>query len=323
MEATNYVIDCENSPLDREKALELLDSIGFVVFRNFLPQEAVEYAVKEVDNYSKHPAVAGVPGYNKVDYPKKVFSPFIIGGPVVDLLLNTEVIDVIEAYMESDCILAETFIKIDEGVGYEYFPLHSDFAIGWTKSATNESAPTVTAEQLKDPLGVGGMICLHDTTEGAFFYSAGTHKMMSSHGQEIENYPPDERKEIERSKTRIHGKCGDLVLFDDRGFHGPPQPSYSQRRIILVDYFRVKTFGFRQVTPMPVMTSDLGGLSEKQMRVLGAGAEYMVPPSEYTHTRFSKTAVYKIVGKIVEYAYLMPHIRRKLSQFRNSLLGRS
>jgi len=225
------------------------------------------------------------------------------------MMLNETAIDIMERYMESECILAETNLKLDAGVNYEYFPMHSDFAAGWRKS--NDQDFSLSEEGMRDPVGVGVAIYLHDTHEGAFTFCDGTHKLMSPHGQKLASYPADMRKSILSKRVRCDGMRGDMVLFDDRGFHGPDHPSRSERLMILLDYFRVKTFGRMQVTPQAVWTSDLGSLSETQLRVLGVGAEYMVPPIDYAKTRYKNTRMYGLVCSLIEKSYLFTHLKNK------------
>ena len=119
----------------------------------------------------------------------------------------------------------------------------------------------LTEESLRDPVGVGGAIYLHDTSDGAFTYCEGTHDYTAVDGPNLSDYPSDIRQRILERRVRCDGQKGDLVIFDDRGFHGPDQPTDADRVVILLDYYRVETHGFTQVSPMPVWTSDLGGLS--------------------------------------------------------------
>ena len=67
------------------------------------------------------PAIAGARGYYKTDYPKRIAMSCDVGGPVVPMLLDPTIIGLIEDYMVSDCILASTAIKQEQGVGYVYF----------------------------------------------------------------------------------------------------------------------------------------------------------------------------------------------------------
>jgi ectoine hydroxylase-related dioxygenase (phytanoyl-CoA dioxygenase family) len=253
-----------------------------------------------------------VPGYWKIDHPKKIFNPFLLGGSVIDLLVDEYVIDLVETYMKSQCVLAEANVKVDEPTPYEYFPLHADFDEGWRKSEDIERK--LTKEELTLPIGVGGAIYLHDVSEGAFSYCTRTHKLLAPRGADFRNYPADEQANILKSWVRIDGKKGDLILFDDRGFHGPAQPSTARRSVILLDYYRVETFGYFQVSPMPIWSSDIGRLSEKQLRVAGAGAEYWIPPEKYMGTRFGQNPIFKVAVKLVENAYLWPHYKQRLKR---------
>lgn len=295
--------------LDTDAVRACLAERGYAVLRNLFAPDLVADAARRIEAYARNPAIAGVPGYTKVDHPKRLFSPFAIGGPLVDLTLDERVFDIVEAYMESECVLAETNVKIDESVGYEYFAIHADFAVGWRKDAIKGTP--LTDDELKFPVGVGGAIYLHDTTEGAFSYCEGTHTLRAPHGQVLAKYPDDERQAILERKVRLEGQAGDFVIFDDRGFHGPDQPSRSQRTVILVDYYRVETFGYMQVSPMAVWTSDLGRLTPRQMRVLGVGADYMIPPEEYMGTRFRRNRMYGLVRFLIEHAYTVDHLKQK------------
>lgn len=310
MPAPPTVFDRRTPDFDSRAVLDCLAGRGFVVLRNMFPAASLDHTVEAAAEFAHAPAIAGVPGYSKVDHPKKLFNPLLLGGKVIDILLNEEVIALIESYMDSECILVETNVKVDEAVDYTYFPLHADFSVGWRKSA--KSAFSLTAEQLDEPVGVGGAVYLHDTTEGAFCYCEGSHKLKAPRGPNLDDYPADERQEIASRRVRVDGRRGDLVLFDDRGFHGPDQPSRARRTVILLDYYRVETFGRVQVSPMPVWSSDIGRLSPTQLRVLGAGADYMVSPMDYTGTRFKNNPLYPLVAKIIENAYLWQHFKQRL-----------
>jgi hypothetical protein len=306
----DYVFDVTRSNYNPASVRESLEERGFAVLRNLFSPEAIAEANRRIEQVAARPAIAGTFGYAKVDHPKRMFSPFLAGGPLVGIVLDERIIDIVEGVMDSPCILAESNVKIDEGVNYTYFPLHADFSAGWSKSRASDFR--LSAEALELPIGIGGAIYLHDTTEGAFSYCEGTHRMMAPKGQALAVYPADEQRAIRAKKVRIDGRAGDFVLFDDRGFHGPDQPSRVQRTVILVDYFRVATFGYTQVSPMPVWTNDLGGLSAKQMRVLGAGAGYMVPPADYTSTRFKKSWAYPVAKRLIENAYLWQHFKQRI-----------
>lgn len=314
------VIDCSSDAFDREAALNSLRDAGCVVLRGLFAEDDLADANRRIDEIAKSPSIAGVPGYTKTDYPKIIFNPFAAGGTLVDLSLDERVIELVEAYMNSTCVLAEANVKIDEPVGYEYFPIHADFAVGWRKSASSEFV--LDAAELQKPIGVGGALYMHETSEGAFCYCVTTHKLLAPHGQSLKTYPESEIKSILSKRVRVDGMAGDLVLFDDRGFHGPDHPSSARRRVVLLDYYRVETFGYTQVSPMPVWTNDLGRLSSTQMRVLGAGADFMVPPAEYMGTRFKNSGAYRSVKFLIENAYLWQHMKQKLKAKLSGVVGR-
>jgi hypothetical protein len=313
----DYVFDVTRSNYNPASVREALEDRGFAVLRNLFAPETIAAANRGISRVAASPAIAGTIGYAKVDYPKRMFSPFVVGGPLVGIVLDERVIDIVEAVMDSPCILAESNVKIDEGVNYTYFPLHADFSAGWSKNRASDFR--LSAEALELPIGIGGAIYLHDTTEGAFCYCEGTHRLRAPRGQALSAYPAEEQRAIRAKKVRIDGLAGDFVLFDDRGFHGPDHPSRVQRTVILVDYFRVATFGYAQVSPFPVWTSDLGGLSAKQMRVLGVGAASMVQPAEYMLTRFRKSWAFPVARRLIDNAYLWQHFKQQVK----AAIGRS
>lgn len=313
--AANFLFDAGEDGFEKAVCASLKEN-GVAVIRGLFDSALVDAAAERIRIHAAHPAIAGVPGYAKVDHPKRLFSPYEIGGPLVDLILDERVIDIVEARMDSDCVLAETNVKIDEGVGYSYFPLHADFAPGWRKSASSEFV--LSAEALEDPVGIGGAVYFHDTVEGAFCYCVGTHALKGVRGTDLGDYPADERADILEHKVRIEGRAGDIVLFDDRGFHGPDQPSRVQRTIVLLDFYRVKTFGHVIVSPAAVWTDDLGRLNERQLRVMGVGATAMVDPYGSMRTRFKRNAMYCVASFLIENAYRWSHAKGKLK----ALLGR-
>ena len=312
MAAEATIFDVKAEAFDADSVVQCMVERGFCILRNLFELPDLDEVEKRTRALMQRPAVAGTLGYSKVDFPKKLINPFQVGGPIVPMMLNEIAIGIMERYMDSKCILAETSIKLDTGVNYEYFPIHSDFAVGWKKRKDQDF--NLSEEGMKDPVGVGIAIYLHDTREGAFTFCEGTHKLLSPHGQKLANYPSEMQESILSKRVRCDGLRGDLVMFDDRGFHGPDHPSKSDRLTILLDYFRVRTFGHMQVTPQAVWTSDLGGLSKTQLRVLGVGAEYMVSPIDYTRTRYKYSRMYGLVCALIDKTYLLTHIKQKLKR---------
>ncbi len=310
MKLEDVLFDVQNRTLDQAAARAALAEHGVLVLRGLFDPERIAEANRRIDAMAAAPAIAGVPGYNKVDHPKKLFSPFACGGPLVEISLDERVIDLVEAHMDSECVLAEANVKIDEPVNYEYFAMHADFMAGWRKGRNAEFV--LTEDALREPIGIGAAVYMHETHEGAFTYCAGSHRLMAPRGPDLDTYPADEQRAVMDTRVRIDGIAGDMVLFDDRGFHGPDQPSRARRRVILLDYYRIKTFGYTQVSPLPIWSNDLGRLTAKQMRVAGAGADFMIPPEAYMGTRFRRSPFYGTVKFMIENAYLWPHMKQKV-----------
>lgn len=310
--AEPVVFDLARDRWNADAMLSHLDQFGFVHIRNLLSPEDAASLAGNARALLERPAVAGTVGYAKVDHPKKLANPFLLRKPFVKLAADKRIIDLVERYMASDCILAEANLKYDSPVGYEYFALHADFGPGWRKTATSE--PVLTAADLEKHVGVGGAFYLHETHSGAFSYSLGTHKLKAHRGQNLSQYPVNEQQQILAAKKRLDGLAGDLILFDDRGFHGPDQPALAERTVILLDYYRVETFGLNQVTPLLAYTADLAGLDAHQMRVLGVGAGEMIAPEQYLLTKFRRTKAYNQCVAIIENAYRSTHLKAKLKQ---------
>jgi hypothetical protein len=311
------VVECPNGRIDRAPVLAALERDGVVVLRGAFARESVDFVAAEAERWLEKPAIAGAPGYWKIDHPKKLLDPCAIGGSVYELIVGEAILDVAEAFLGSECVLAECNLKYDAPVGYGYFPFHTDFFVGWRKK--DGTFPVLDAAALRKPVGLGGAIYLHDTREGAFGYCLGSHKREVPPGwQDIGNVPPAVRKEIESTRVRVDGLKGDIVLFDDRGYHGPDLPMPVSRTVILVDYYSTAVFGRTIVTPYSIWSTDLGRLSARQMHALGAGAGTWGTPWNSLHAKFRRNPFYRAIAAAVENAYFHRHLRARL----RAILGR-
>jgi len=272
------LIDLKTGQNQTQSAVDALKKDGMVILRGLYGDEELDGLNKRFELYFDKPTVSGTVGCAQLSHAKTATSVFTLGGPIVRMLIESRLIDIVQTYMGSNCVLAEATAKRDLGVGYVYFPPHADFHAGWKKSATSEFV--LTQEDMECPVGVGAALYLHDTVEGAFCYSLGSHALKAKHGLHLDGYPPDLKREIVANLVRCDGRKRDMVVFDDRGFHGPDQPSKSDRSAILLDYYREKTFGHIVVTPHPIWSSDLVDMTPEELRVLGVGADYLVPPKK-------------------------------------------
>lgn len=318
--ARDYVFDVTAAGFSMKAAEDHLREHGFIALRNMFPAEKIDYVANAVAEVLKRPAMAGGIGFYQKDYAKKLYDPLLLGGPTVDLVVDERVLDFVDHYTGSECILAELNMKHDLGVNELYFPLHADFADGWNLSRYNPDNVVLKSEDLKRPIAVGAMIYLHDTTQGAFCYCAGSQDLGAPRGANLWEYPEDERKRIASTLVRVEGKKGDLVLFDDRGFHGPEQPVPVSRTVIILDYYNVAMFGRKTKTPFPALLNDLGHLTTRQLHALGLGAGTMIPYPRYHTRQFSGNRHFRPVSRLLAFLYSVDlwkqRLRRKLSWLR-------
>ncbi len=283
---------------------------GIVVLRGLFQKEVLSEIDKNWDLNFKYPSLSGTIGYFRTSHAKAVLPLFLLGKSALKVALEKKVITIIESYMKSKCTLAEANAVWHKPTNYVYFPVHSDFAEGWKKS--DNSKYELSKKDIRSPVGVGAILYLHDTKAGAFKYSLGSHKLFSKYGQHLKNYPERMRETINNNTVICTGKKGDLILFDDRGFHGPDQPSKKDRSVLLLDYYRNKTFGHVLVTPHIIKITDISFLDATQLRVLGLGAKEMVKREEYVSTRFKNNYFYKALAWCIDNAYFYTHVKALL-----------
>lgn len=317
-----YVLDTKGSNFTWASVGEALGRDGVVVLRNLIAADAVDAVAASASRVLAKPALLGSVGYYRKGYTKRMYDPLLLGSPTPDVVLDNHILDVVTEYVGGECWLAECTLKHDEGSDELYFPMHSDFTAGstWTQ---REGNPVISAELMQKRFCVGAMMYLHDTTDGAFCYAIGTHALGAPHGSSLNRYPQPLQSEIEAALVRIEGCKGDVVLFDDRGFHGPEQPVTVPRTVLIWDFYERKAFKDRTKTPIPVLPTDLGRLSQRQLSWLGIGADGPMIPYDLYHMRgFDKTPHYRTVRRIIELLQRWDMLKVKLRRIRNRLLPR-
>ncbi len=293
-----------------EFSIQSLEKDGVVILRGLFEDKLFDQLNANWKVYFNKPSISGVVGYYRNSHPKAVVPAFLLGKPSLRIALEKKIISIIEGYMKSECTLAEANAVWHKSTSYVYFPLHSDFSLGWKK--TKKMDFEVSISDLTVPLGVGAMYYMHDTREGSFKYSLGSHKLESSYGQHFKDYPLKLKKIILKNIVKCMGKKGDLILFDDRGFHGPDQPSKKDRSVLLLDYYRDKTFGSVVVTPHLTNITDLNILDSKQLKVLGLNSSFLVDPQDYDKTRFKNNYFYNLLSILVDKSYMFRHLKNIL-----------
>lgn len=310
------IIDSQATPDLNEKACAALTTAGVVVLRDLFSASAIQTLTAASHELVQKPSIGGSSGYYAKDCTKRLFDPLLMGKEAVDVVTNKTLIGACEYYLGSDVILSEVFGKFDLGINDVYFPVHRDFFTGMHIGG-NQSAP-VTEELMAKPFAVGAILYLDDTDEGAFCYALGSQNHPSEHGSRLKTYPKSVQREIKKSMVPIKGKVGDVVLFDDRGFHGPDQPTHAQRLVIIFDYFSTKALGRVMKSPPPVLLNSLSHLDDHQLLVLGKDAEVLIDYENHHTRQYSRHQFYEPVSYLIELGFRYERFRRKL---RNRVRG--
>jgi len=282
----NYVVE-STSKMYKQEGLEILKNHGFVVLRNFVPKNVLSDLNKSIDKVLKGPSISGSVGYYMKDANKKIFDGLLLGESSVQIVSNMKVIDFIETYLSCEVLLTEIFMKKDLGNNKIYFPYHC------------HTGSDLVDIKKQVPFGCGALFYTHDTDEGAFCFSPGTHKLDFPYGDNPHKYPESLRFEILSGMRRVSGLAGDVVIFDERGFHGPEQPVCTERIALLYGY-QGKIFSNNTTrNPAPMIPSDLKGLTDKQLDVLGLNSDCRVPYFEYHIRKYDNHGSYNKMKKVL------------------------
>lgn len=296
--------------VDTQEVVRALGEDGVAILRGLVPAQSLAAIDNRIKEHMEQPELAGVQGYWKADHPKVIQKATTVGGPLMPLLVDPRVTEIVEAVFGAPCVLGEATVKIDQPTSYAYFPMHRDFMVGWKKSA--DSTKTLKLDDLEKMPGINCVYYLHDTRDGALQYVMGSHKNEYFEIGRYSALPAKKRTALQENTVLCAGLAGDMVIFNSLGFHGPAQPSRSPRTAILLEYYNTLIFGHTQVSPMPLWSCDLAGLSPKQMFILGAGAEHMVSAKDYTYTRFKRSKLYRLANFVVRNGFLIDHFKNNL-----------
>ncbi len=282
MESFNKYIDV-NSKNWLESALLDLKKDGVIVLRGIERKANLEKINEKVDYILKNPSVLGSIGYFQKDHNKKIYDGFLLGKEVVDFVANKSVIKLIESYLEDEIILNEMMLKNDLGNGTQYFPYHRH-------TGRDVEGPKDKA------FGCGAILYLHDTEIGAFCYALKSHTLEIEENPESNLSRHEKKEEIKKNLRRINGNMGDLVIFDERGFHGPEQPVKTPRTVILYGFQSKLLTSNKSRTGIPVVISDLVNLDLHQLNSIGVGGGTR---SEYENYHARKSVIHSKKYKLL------------------------
>ncbi len=302
------------SLLDKKTLNKTFQDYGVVLIKDFFEKKSLDMFIKESNDFLEDPMINGNFGFFKVDYPKKFVDPFQMSLNSKLFCLNEKLINVVENLMKSNCILSEATVKFDKSTSYEYFGPHNDYVEGTKRSKYFDKI--VSKSMINSVLAIGGIHYLHDCDEGSFYYLTKSHKFKAKKGQILDQYPTEVIAELEKGRVKLDGAKGDLILFDDRGFHGPSQPSKKDRLVLLLDWFNEKSWnGKFQMRPFTILSNEIDKFSKKQTRVMGVGSKSMENlPDYHIYSKFrkKKKKTFALIKKIIEYSFYTDHIAKNI-----------
>ena len=166
------------------------------------------------------------------------------------------------------------------------------------------------------PFGCGSMVYLHDTHDGAFCYSLYSHKLIFTRGDTASLNNHGAKNELRANLHKIVGKAGDVVIFDERGFHGPEQPTETERKVLLFGYQSRVATANRSRTGIPVIISDLDNLNQRQRESIGVGGGTRSAYENY-HARSSilRTKKYKMLTTFIQWTLRFEISLNKVKNF--------
>ncbi|OUX17156.1 MAG: hypothetical protein CBE11_00255 [Rickettsiales bacterium TMED251] len=324
-----------NEKFNYSKANDYFEENGFLLLRGLTNKDSVKNLSLRVENIFTLPSAGGAFGFSKKDhYRKYIYPPLAMGKPVYEIVLNKKLIKVVENYIGSEPIISELHIKKDDPVPNVYFPLHVDIYPGWTQGEDNNinlnNKTPVKPKYMKNKLGVGCLIYLDDCglDRGNFMFSKGTQKNIYLKGGKLEDYSDKEKKDILDNIVHLNGKAGDVVLFDDRGWHGPNQPAKKSRSVIEVDFTNAKFFGRWQKVDLQVPISSMEYLDQKQIRVLGKGAKALYNSNtlnykQYKVQGFNRSPFYKLVVMLINNGFIIQYVKDLIKHYFAKILRRN
>lgn len=287
MKSLNSYISSKNQGWEKEAITQLSDN-GVIVIRDLTSIEDLKKINKKVDFILKQPSLLGNIGYYQKDPYKKHYDGFLIDRKVIDVFLNEKIITLIENYLNDEILINEIFLKNDLGSNIQYSPYHRH---------TGSDLVNVP----NGSFGCGMVLYLHDTEEGAFCYSVGSHKeKLTEQTKSISSlYNHPDKDNLFNNLFRINGKIGDVILFDEKGFHGPEQPTRISRKIILSGFQLKKYTNNMTRTAIPVLVSDLKGLSDIQKSVMGIGSGSRGEYESYHLRNLNNNLVINYISKLI------------------------
>jgi len=294
------------------KAVKLIKNEGIVQIRGLCYNEDIENINKKLIKIFSKPSIGGSVGYTQKDPHKKTYDALMLGQETTNIVLNKKIIEVTKKYFSDDPLLSHAYIKKNLGVNDFFFPYHCH--TGMDRDVISESTTGY---------GLAMIAYLHDTDKGCFIYSPTTHLLKFPHGGNPYIYPEPLKTEIFSKKERMVGKAGDILIFDDAGFHGPENPSKEDRTTIMFAYLRKTDFGDKIRNPAPIIPTALKNINSEQLNVLGIGQEARNNYEDFHLRKYDESFTYKILKIIFALSFTINLFLFKIKYKIKKLLGKS
>lgn len=281
-----------------DDCIKNLNDDGVAVLRNALNLEDINLINKKIQYILKNPSIAGSVGYSMKDPFKKTYDAFLIDKIVPSLVSNVIVLKLIKEYLKDDIIISEAFLKHDIGDNFEYFPYHRH---------TGQN-------NINKFFGCGIIIYLHDTDNGAFCYSIGSQK------KNLDNEPEHifkskNKDDYIKNLRRINGKKGDIVIFDESGYHGPEQPTNSARTVIISGFRSKNIFQNKTKTEIPILNSSYNILNDNQKEALGMKSFSKIEYSDYHLRKVINKKIFSSTVNFHKFQFYILKFLIKLKRF--------
>ena len=296
MKNIDLSVDVQNSDWEK-KALRHLEETGVVVLSNVVKEDIVEKIILDADSVLSVPSIFGSYGYIQKDPFKKMFDGFLFSENVIDVIVHKKVIKLIKSYLNQDVLISECFLKHDLGTSNSYFPYHRH-------TGTDLDFPK------GKKFGCGVMMYLHDTDIGAFCYVPASHKITIN--KKIYLLEREKSKILSENLSRVVGKKGDIVIFNEAGYHGPEQPVSKSRTVVLSNYQAKEMSGNKMKTDIPVLMSSLGKLDSEQMEALGLGSGYRGRFNSYHMRKRKITLTDKIATGVISFSNRLSRLKNRI-----------
>jgi len=294
------------------KCIKLIKNEGIVQIRGLCDKEEIENINKKLKKVFSKPSIGGSVGYTQKDPHKRTYDALMLGQETTDIVLNKKIIELSKKYFLDDPLLSHAYIKKNLGFNDFFFPYHCH--TGMDRDVIRKSTKGYVLAMIA---------YLHDTDKGCFMYSPTTHLLKYPHGSNPYIYPEPLKSEIFHKTVKMVGKAGDILIFDDAGFHGPENPSKEDRTTLMFAYLRNTDFGGKIRNPAPIIPTSLNNINSEQLNVLGIGKKARNNYEDFHLRKYDESFTYKILKIIFDLSFTINLFLFKIKYKIKKLLGKS